>query len=536
MIVHRSLAARLVGIALTLLFFGFNLSLVFEKGLVGTVSLQSWGRYQLAIGSAITQSKYGIGGFASEDHIDVALINAGLTDGSPEKLAALGYKFPDNLRDPALIQRAMNAARDLNMPPPPNVPNQDGIYNRLHGQYGQDVGLVTYARVAFLLFGFRSEALTYIYFVILGLSLFLFVLGHWRSDGAILLLAAMMAASYVLFSSPLVSFDQLDIKDPRFLSTLAAVPALHLLVGWVDRGSKLDAFGLATIVGQCALIAIAIHMRGSTLWVVIALLATWAFIAAVAWLRRRVMLVDLFGLRSTLSVFVPAALITSVLAIIVVTKTAAHPLYKAHGEILSHTFWHGVFYALQTHPDWDRKYGNGIGGPGGDAMPLWAARAAIRNLPEDQQAQYLGPNGWPTRMATEEFSRALLFDLARNDPAFVMQTFLVVRPPWIANEVKGFYRLLWAQASPRDISLVIGALLLIAVAGLASPGPGRLFLFASLASFWFAVVSLLPNWLVALSQLVMPDHFLWGLFAMGAAMVGLVASLGGLLLRSRLRA
>src|SRR5262249_45356198 len=150
-----------------------------------------------------------------------------------------------------------------------------------------------------------------------------------------------------------ISFNLLDIKDPRFLSTLAAIPALHLLVGWLDGGARLDAFGFAAIVGQCALIAIALHMRGSALWVVIALLVTWASITGIALLRGRAMLVDLLGLRSALSVFVPAALVASVVAIIVITKMAAHPVYKANKEILSHTFWHGVFYALQTHPDWD---------------------------------------------------------------------------------------------------------------------------------------------------------------------------------------
>src|SRR5262249_16304021 len=103
----RSLAGPGVAIFLTRLFFTLNLHVVFEKGLVGTSSTQCWGRYQLAIGSVITQMKYGIGGFAGDTHIDVALLIAGLTDGSLERLAALGYTFPDNLRDPALMQRAM---------------------------------------------------------------------------------------------------------------------------------------------------------------------------------------------------------------------------------------------------------------------------------------------------------------------------------------------------------------------------------------------------------------------------------------------
>jgi SAM-dependent methyltransferase len=51
----------------------------------------------------------------------------------------------------------------------------------------------------------------------------------------------------------------------------------------------------------------------------------------------------------------PGVLLASVAAVILITKAIAHPLYDAHGEILRHTFWHGMFYALQAHPELERK-------------------------------------------------------------------------------------------------------------------------------------------------------------------------------------
>src|SRR5712691_2813150 len=164
-------------VAVGVLLLGLSLYIPFERKLVGTISLQEWGRYQLAVGAAITQAKYGIGGFVSEDYIDTALVQGGLGD-RPLELDLLGFAFPDNLRNEALLQKALERARDVDVGPPANTPDENGYYSRLHGQYGQDVGLVTYTRLGFMFFGFSLVSLTLMYFTIWALSMALFVVGN----------------------------------------------------------------------------------------------------------------------------------------------------------------------------------------------------------------------------------------------------------------------------------------------------------------------------------------------------------------------
>src|SRR5262249_19230016 len=128
-----------------------------DRDLIGTLSYHEMGRYLFAVGAAITQSRYGIGGFVADGHIEVALMSGGLSN-RPSELDPLGISFPDNLRDRRLLQRALTDAREVALEPPPNGPREDGRYPRLHGSEGNDPGLVTYVRLGFALFGFSLSS------------------------------------------------------------------------------------------------------------------------------------------------------------------------------------------------------------------------------------------------------------------------------------------------------------------------------------------------------------------------------------------
>src|SRR5262245_14285357 len=143
MLLQRKMPARIVGIVISVLLLILSIRIVFEKNLVGTMTPQEWGRYLFGIGATITKWKYDIGSFVAEDYVELALMKGGLSDRALE-LDPLGSSFPDNLRNRALLQKALEATRDLKMEPPRNAPAATGRYNRLHGSHGNDVGIVTY--------------------------------------------------------------------------------------------------------------------------------------------------------------------------------------------------------------------------------------------------------------------------------------------------------------------------------------------------------------------------------------------------------
>ena len=83
-----------------------------ERGLRDTVGNGSWGRILFGVGTAITQMDHGGYGYALSTVIETVLTYGGLTD-DPKILAPLGAEFPGNLRDPALINAAIEKAARL---------------------------------------------------------------------------------------------------------------------------------------------------------------------------------------------------------------------------------------------------------------------------------------------------------------------------------------------------------------------------------------------------------------------------------------
>ena len=214
------------------------LSTLFEKNLVNTLSQQGWTRELYAISAALTKMRFGIGGSAVDRRIFTTLVVAGIAQNpAPE----LNVRFPDNLRDAKLLQSALQRAQTIDLPPPAPA-DVHGDYGDLMGFSGEDTGLGTYTYLAFRLFGVNIPALTYLYFVIVTISLVLYGIGHWRSVGAMAAVVAVTLALYVVVCADIVNFlgsskffsnaPGIDVKDPRFLGTIAAIPLLHVIVMW----------------------------------------------------------------------------------------------------------------------------------------------------------------------------------------------------------------------------------------------------------------------------------------------------------------
>ena len=101
-------------------------------------------------------------------------------------------RYPDNLRDAKLLQSALLQAQTIDLPPPRSA-NAKGEYIDLIGFSGEDTGLGAYDYLAFRAFGVNIPALTYLYFVIVTVSLVLYGIGHWRSVGAMAAVVAVAA-------------------------------------------------------------------------------------------------------------------------------------------------------------------------------------------------------------------------------------------------------------------------------------------------------------------------------------------------------
>jgi hypothetical protein len=127
-------------------------------------------------------------------------------------LKAAGLTFPENLRDPIVIENAIKKAIAHNWPFNPN--------EQVTGSSGDDVGLVDYVRLSFILFGEKVVGFFLTYFMLVGTSFLAAIIAFRKIPGILAVFVLYAIALFVLLKSALL--------DPRFLSTLALVPAAHI--------------------------------------------------------------------------------------------------------------------------------------------------------------------------------------------------------------------------------------------------------------------------------------------------------------------
>ncbi len=503
--------ARAAAAILVVLLVGATFRAGVQKGLVGTIGLQEWGRYLFGIGAALTQSRWGIGGYVIDSPIEQKLQVEGLTD-NPDKLKALGLSFPDNFRDESVMQRALEQARAFDVAP---APHDD--FRRLRGSGGDDIGIAPFTTLAFWLFGSKISALYYTYFVLLCATIFLCVLGHWRSPAAMACLALMVLSLYLLVTSDLVNFTRelaphrgeagSDVKDPRFFGTIAAFPALHLLLTWLRRDHQLAPFDVIVLFGQAVVLAFVIQIRWPVLWLLFALYAYWIVrLASFPKLSLR----ELCHWRQAQSLPVAAVYALVISGGVVLVNITAHPIYRLDGDLLHHPLWQNAIESLEANPDWDLRYLSTVNGIRSDEMPREIARQEIAKLPPDQRSQYLTRGGWPSPAAASYFARARFFQILWTDPLFVLHTFLVDQPKMILSMLSQFYLDLVRSVSLLQGFGVFATVGMIVWIGAADPqAPVLLRPLVGVAG-GFSLIALLPSFIAALPhQLTMIDHFLW---------------------------
>jgi hypothetical protein len=499
--------------AVALLLLGAMLWTLFEKNLVSTLTQQGWSRELYGISAALTKLRFGIGGSAIDQRLFATLTRSGLTD-EPDR--ASGVRYPDNLRDAKLLQSALLQTQTIDLLPPRSA-NAKGEYIDLIGFSGEDTGLGSYAYLAFRAFGVNIAGLTYLYFVIVTVSLVLYGIGHGRSVGAMAAVVAMVLALYAVVCADFVNFlgssafyrgPGIDVKDPRFLGTLAAIPVLHVIVMWTRPPYRLGPLDYVVVAMQAAAFAFALQIRSPVVWAVLALSAFWLIAGALA-LRHGRSLRSLRDWRQSRSALIPIAVLAVLLSAQLLAAVTLHPLYRAQGDVPRHMFWQGLLSSLQLEPEWDKKYGASVNGASDDAMPAQVARIAIMKLPPEERQQYLNRDGVTKRTALEKFSRLAFFDIVRNDPKFVAHTFFIDKPEraWLSE--RQFFGGLFSGL-PIWNALIPAAAVLFLVFLVASntDAPATLLPTAAVIPF-FIIVAWLPNWLVILNPMVMIDNFVW---------------------------
>jgi len=395
------------------------------------ISTGSLGRYVYGIAAALSDEAYGLRGYAYYEPVEAALQKAGLTD-DPVILNKDGTHYPDNLRDPNLINGAIRDAARLQITIPPLERQLPEYYVR--AAPGEDLGIVDLVKLSFKLFGQRIESVYRFFCAVFLASMLLFWLGFRNYLEGLKILCCVCVASTAIFASPLFtltyssdSTSWMTIIDPRVLTLLGFVPLLHLLAATIRPAST----GLRQsllITAQAAILFLVVQIRASAYWMLIAL----AVITLVA--LRRMSFAQIVGpARISRPLFLVAAvfLIGSLYMV-----ARMHPLYTSGYYLPRHAFWHDVYYGLQSNPDWAPKFGPShmIGGvpASGDAQPVAGLYRYLATHPSHPGITLHDATGSLTWGAIEHYLYYAFWDLVIQHPRFALKTYFVSKPAQLA--------------------------------------------------------------------------------------------------------
>ena len=396
------------------LFIAFRIGCL--RGFDSTIGTGAWGRMLFGIGGAITDQVFGNSGYALGETIEGSLLLNGLT-GDAATLQNLGVSFPENLRNPVLIQNAIEQA----IKQAASSPYGPGA---LRGASGDDPGFIDFVKVSFALFGRTVLSLYLTYFVLVAIEVAAFLVAFRNRPSCLALLTVLLVAHACIINSRLFDHDLGlgSVNDPRFLSTLAIIPALHvvMLVIWRE---PMTLGGIILVAIQSLLAALAIWIRSSAAWVIIAVLALFAGSLIIDLRNGRL---GEWG-RNLVSYWSIAIFLVVVAGHAIFVRQTLNPVYAEQGEVSYHNFWNLILDMMQVHPDLDKKFGTFFDGVTGDGMPVSASRVYLQRHPsEEKPTEHV--DGRLTLAAVEKYSRAVLFEIARQDPMLVAETFFYYKP------------------------------------------------------------------------------------------------------------
>jgi len=418
------------------------------------ISTGSLGRYVYGIAAALSDEAYGLRGYAYYEPVEAALQKAGLT-ADPVILNKHGTHYPDNLRDPNLINGAIRDAARLQITIPP-LERQLPEYN-VRAAPGEDLGIVDLVKLSFMLFGQRIESVYRFFCAVFLASMLLFWLAFRNYLEGLKVLCCVCVASTAIFASPLFtltyssdSTSWMTVIDPRVLTLLGFVPLLHLLAAIIRPTST--GFGQSLLImAQAAILFLVVQIRASAYWMLIALAVITLVALAIhsrdkyrdGSIRDRPLLSNRFRRMSLAQIVGTARISRPLLLVAAVFLTGSlymvarmHPLYTSGYSVPRHAFWHDVYYGLQSNPDWAPKFGPShmIGGvpASGDAQPVAGLYRYLATHPSHPGITLHDATGSLTWGAIEHYVYYAFWDLVIQHPRFALKTYFVSKPAQLA--------------------------------------------------------------------------------------------------------
>jgi hypothetical protein len=288
-----------------------------------------------------------------------------------------------------------------------------------------DRGTADYVIAAFAMFGPRLSSLYRFYFVVLGSSCALFLIGYRRQPGMLAALLCALAAIYAILPViPLANVSKVmseppSLFEPRILDVLALVATLH--VAFAAWGRERPPGWTAALIGQIAVFVFCYHARSSLAWEAVFVILINLATLIISWRRR-----------DRRRAWVPVVLfVAGFVALSGYKHYAYNPRYFT--DMGSRTIWHNALMGFGSNRVLAKEYGLSVS----DAMAIDAVIAYLRGRQDprltpawtnDNIRNSLGGHFEFDWYAYEGAARELYFEIWRRNTSDALRCYLVDKP------------------------------------------------------------------------------------------------------------
>ena len=498
------------------------------RGLDGYVAPQGAGPFLHAVCAVATKWLTGIGDYVCLEEVqDIRRTGAGIMHdlGLTEDGRSWTYLFDREFLDRAL--KSLFARPHWTVPATTSGPPYFGIQGI---GWGMDEGHYNFVNLAFHIFGPAIESFYRAYWLLYVASSVFFVLAYRRNVAPLVLLAVAAMVQYMIFSTDILWFTDgtnpaTSPSNPRFLSSLCVIPALHFLcAAWIKE--RLEWLDVLLLGLQGFILSVALLQRMTVLWVVSAAV----LLATLAWMfcRRS----PKYRTQGKRHIAIVAALLGIVVLTNVYTKAVTHPGSAANGDTAGHTLWWPLFYNLQFHPDWETRYAPDYGNRTGDDLVGFAARQYLANHREDWPR--LNPEGRDafelalSQETMEYLCRRIFFEFITRDPYFALEVWTRFNFRSVEYYTSNFVQSFLGWARTGFLAVLVGFGFVFGLAA-STRSIRELVAFVPLAAF-LSVISLAPNWVIVIIPTSLTDYFVLLAIFLSVAFVAFGVG-GGILTR-----
>jgi hypothetical protein len=227
-----------------------------------------------------------------------------------------------------------------------------------------DMGLVDYFKVAFSVFGFKTESFLYPYILLFFISVGCFAIEFRLSDIALLFLVFFLVAHLMVVMAIEGIGVQLGVVySTRFISILGVLPLIHIVFLSLQN-KQITLFALAVASVQAIIVCFAVWCRSSAMWIYLFLVSFMFcyFLQVVTKTPRFVFILD----KTVESKITLRAVVARCWAVMLVVglmlvgvwgqSNSVQEVFFQDESHLGHLRWTNFYLGLATHPQIGANY------------------------------------------------------------------------------------------------------------------------------------------------------------------------------------